>query len=677
MIAKTISSFIIIVCIIFIFFNESIANIIQLIGNYLPNCTKLLRDIPKLGENNKFIVFASFCSIFSAIWGKSLLSLLSFMKSKYKDLSFGPMNKSKKGEIKKLHSSSGHDFDILLCYQDKNKVEVEKIEKDIKEAGYKSWNKDSLPAGIIWKERLKEDINNIKSAALFVGEEGDWPWVQDRELWNHLQKISNMNRPIIPVILKSCKKGHDEPPALVEGAIAVDFNKDSDPIKRLLEGIPEESGIGDEEDDDDKGPFRGPLVRHESKPTKRRERLPKNPYLEIESVIVESRLQICIKSNLGIETSETEVDLNHHFFSELARGIRFYPVSEDWIDSANLLGVELMKSLTDKSEDIGKAYNTAMCRVDENEDTEKLHLIFSGNSDTLSIPWELCSFDEKHYLAENYPISRNINFTSSTVKINNKSRFLSYDDLHYSDLNILFIEGVSDERQVTIDDSGKPKVCDLPELKHVNDEISFLEEHFRALNEASDRDKKIYFDKASTLGELEDKLSEVDWHIIHYAGHALCETRCGIIIHKEGEYKEADAIYANDLPSLIEKTHNTLKFVYLSCCEGATTYSEKIYYDFLSSNESKLGVMKTLIDCGVPSVLGYRWKIKDGICAEFAKEFYKNLFHNEEKSKGRTLRHALFDTRKKILQDNMRKKCENHNVWTSPIPILAIRDEFK
>lgn len=302
----------------------------------------------------------------------------------------------------------------------------------------------------------------------------------------------------------------------------------------------------------------------------------------------------------------------------------------------------------------------------------------SGDSDTLSIPWELCSSDEKHYLAEEYPMSRNINFTSSALKKQNDAGFLSYEDLHYSDLNILLIEGGSHERKVVIDDSGEPKTCNLPELKHVEDEISFLEKYFGDLNESSERDKKIYFDKASTHGELKEKLSEVDWHIIHYAGHALCETRCGLIVHKEGEkYKEAEAIYANDLPSLIEKTHHTLKFVYLSCCEGATTYSQKIYYDFLSPDESKFGIMKTLIDCGVPSVLGYRWKIKDGICAEFAKEFYKNLFQNEEKFQGRTLRCALFETRKKILHNNIRKKCEKHNVWVSPIPILAIRDEFK
>jgi len=79
-------------------------------------------------------------------------------------------------------------------------------------------------------------IEQIKSAAVFVGKNGIGPW-QQLELEAFLREFSNRGCPVIPVLLPDAP---DEPklPRFLKGMTWVDFrSQDPDPMEQLIWGI--------------------------------------------------------------------------------------------------------------------------------------------------------------------------------------------------------------------------------------------------------------------------------------------------------------------------------------------------------------------------------------------------------------------------------------------------------
>ncbi|MCA9469751.1 MAG: TIR domain-containing protein [Nitrospira sp.] len=143
-------------------------------------------------------------------------------------------------------NSNTKRFDVFLCHNSEDKPEIRKIADDLVSRGLKPWlNEREIRPGTSWQTALGEQIENIKSAAVFVGENGIGPW-QDTEIQGLLNRFKKSNRPIIPVLLPSATENPPLPWTL-ETLHVVDFRKPSiDPLKQLIWGI-----TGEKPDDHD------------------------------------------------------------------------------------------------------------------------------------------------------------------------------------------------------------------------------------------------------------------------------------------------------------------------------------------------------------------------------------------------------------------------------------------
>jgi WD40 repeat protein/GTPase SAR1 family protein len=129
------------------------------------------------------------------------------------------------------------DFDVFLCHNSEDKPAVKEIGERLKERGILPWLDEwELRPGLPWQRLLEQQIEQIKSAAVFVGEEGIGPW-QQMELGAFLREFVKRGCPVIPVLLPDAPK-KPSLPVFLRGMTWVDFCKDDpDPMEQLMWGI--------------------------------------------------------------------------------------------------------------------------------------------------------------------------------------------------------------------------------------------------------------------------------------------------------------------------------------------------------------------------------------------------------------------------------------------------------
>lgn len=129
------------------------------------------------------------------------------------------------------------DYDVFLCHNSQDKPAVREIAKQLMARDLLPWLDEwDLRPGLPWQEALEEQIEQIRSTAVFVGESGFGPW-QNMELNSFLREFAARRAPVIPVILKDCVN-IPRLPTFIRGMHWVDFRKDSpDPLGNLIWGI--------------------------------------------------------------------------------------------------------------------------------------------------------------------------------------------------------------------------------------------------------------------------------------------------------------------------------------------------------------------------------------------------------------------------------------------------------
>lgn len=129
------------------------------------------------------------------------------------------------------------EYDVFLCYNTEDKVEVKKIAYRLIDRYLLPWLDEwDVPPGHSIVHSLEEQIDKINSAAIFVGESGIGPW-QRLEYDALLKRSQKRGCRIIPVILPDCKK-EPELPLFLENAKWVDFRRsEPDPLLELIWGI--------------------------------------------------------------------------------------------------------------------------------------------------------------------------------------------------------------------------------------------------------------------------------------------------------------------------------------------------------------------------------------------------------------------------------------------------------
>ncbi len=129
------------------------------------------------------------------------------------------------------------DFDVFLCYTSADQPAIKQIADRLKEEGILAWLDEwQVQPGLAWQRLLEEQIGHIKSAAVFVGQEGRGPW-QQQGLEIILREFLNRNCPVIPVMLPNAPQ-QPELPIFLKGTSWVDFRRpNSNPMTRLVWGI--------------------------------------------------------------------------------------------------------------------------------------------------------------------------------------------------------------------------------------------------------------------------------------------------------------------------------------------------------------------------------------------------------------------------------------------------------
>ena len=129
------------------------------------------------------------------------------------------------------------DFDVFLCHHPVDKPAVKQIGERLKDRGILPWLDEwELRPGLPWQRLLEGQIEQIKTAAVFVGKEGIGPW-QRQELDAFLREFVDKGCPVIPVLLPDAPKEPDLP-IFLRGITWVDFRtQDPDPLEQLIWGV--------------------------------------------------------------------------------------------------------------------------------------------------------------------------------------------------------------------------------------------------------------------------------------------------------------------------------------------------------------------------------------------------------------------------------------------------------
>src|SRR5205814_8557504 len=102
-------------------------------------------------------------------------------------------------------------FDVFLCHNDDEKEDVKKVGRILVRNGILPWLDEwNLRPGLPWQDALETEISRIRSAAVFVGENGIGPW-QRQEVKAFLQEFVTRTCPVIPVLLNNALSNPELP----------------------------------------------------------------------------------------------------------------------------------------------------------------------------------------------------------------------------------------------------------------------------------------------------------------------------------------------------------------------------------------------------------------------------------------------------------------------------------
>lgn len=122
-------------------------------------------------------------------------------------------NSSRKGEDILAHSASKQTikndkptYDVFISHNSADKPELRGLVTKLKAAGITTWfDEEQLKPGTPWQPQLEKQIEEVRAAAVFVGDSGFGPW-HDFEMRAFLNEFLNRGCPVIPVILPTAKK---------------------------------------------------------------------------------------------------------------------------------------------------------------------------------------------------------------------------------------------------------------------------------------------------------------------------------------------------------------------------------------------------------------------------------------------------------------------------------------
>ncbi|MFW9917815.1 MAG: TIR domain-containing protein [Candidatus Thorarchaeota archaeon] len=129
-------------------------------------------------------------------------------------------------------------FDVFLAYNSVDRDKVEAIGEALKQEGLIPWlDKEQIPPGRWFQKVIQQAIVTVKSAAIFIGQEGLGRW-QSVELPSIISQCVERGIPVIPVLLPGVTRIPDDLLFLKElNWVCFKTVDDPEAIKKLYWGI--------------------------------------------------------------------------------------------------------------------------------------------------------------------------------------------------------------------------------------------------------------------------------------------------------------------------------------------------------------------------------------------------------------------------------------------------------
>ena len=165
-----------------------------------------------------------------------------------------------------------------------------------------------------------------------------------------------------------------------------------------------------------------------------------------------------------------------------------------------------------------------------------------------------------------------------------------------------------------------------------------------------------FLEGAATSAAIRKELAKNAYHIFHYAGHGLFQTKetAEAFIYLDDEIELTRAMSAPDFAEFFSD-YPSLRLVVLNACQGAAR----------SSYQALAGAAPQLVLAGVPAVAAMQYTIANDDAVLFATEFYNRLC---DERNGGQVEVALAMARKALKQDGAEKFAFGN-------PVLYLRSE--
>ncbi len=197
------------------------------------------RARPRMGRINRIeFVDENICDTFEKeFWNKFRLTESDFKEKTFiKNWLLENIAKCEHNELSKKETSNS--YDVFISYNSKDRIKIIDIYEELKRKGIKPWLDiyDTRP-GIPWIKTLEAQIDNIKSCAVFFGNNGIGPW-EDMEQMSFISQFVKRGASVIPIVLKGIKPEEIAFPPILSMFNMVDMNiANPNPISRIVFGI--------------------------------------------------------------------------------------------------------------------------------------------------------------------------------------------------------------------------------------------------------------------------------------------------------------------------------------------------------------------------------------------------------------------------------------------------------
>ncbi len=225
--------------------------------------------------------------------------------------------------------------------------------------------------------------------------------------------------------------------------------------------------------------------------------------------------------------------------------------------------------------------------ADENECGVRLRLIFE-NPEIASIPWEFLYDDSTNTFLANDPktaISRYINVP------------LKKQDIKPASLPLRMLLVISSPDGMShLDSDGEVKLIRQALQDHVSSGQIEIDTITRA-----------------TITEIDQRLNEKPYNVLHFIGHGVFENNKGFIVLMDE--KGHAALFDEERFANLFLGKKGLGLVILNSCEGAKRSSSKVF----------AGMAPNLVRRGIPAIIAMQYSIRDSTAKLFADKFYRSL----------------------------------------------------